>query len=33
MENLTDTRVERMSDIIEDYINCLNSIKETFIGH
>lgn len=30
MENLTDTRVERMSDIIEDYINCLNSIKETF---
>lgn len=33
MENLTDTRVERMSDIIEDYINCLNSIKETFTSN
>lgn len=30
MENLTDTRVKKIFDIVLDYINCLNSIKETF---
>ncbi len=30
MKNLTDIRVKKMSNIIEDYLNCLDSIKETF---
>lgn len=30
MENLTDTRVKKIFDIVSDYTNCLNSIKETF---
>lgn len=33
MDKLTDTRVKRMSDIIEDYLNCLNSIRDTFLGN
>ena len=30
MENLTDIRVKKIFDIVSDYTNCLNSIKETF---
>lgn len=33
MDKLTDTRVKRMSDIIEDYLNCLNSIGDTLLGN
>jgi hypothetical protein len=30
MENITDIRVKKIFDIVLDYTNCLNSIKETF---
>ena len=33
MDRLTDTRIQKMSDLIEDYLNCLNSIKETFTSN
>lgn len=33
MDSLTDTRIQKMSDLIEDYLNCLNSIKETFTSN
>ena len=33
MDRLTDTRIQKMSDLIEDYLNCLNSIKGTFTSN
>ena len=33
MENLTDTRVIKMSKIVDDYLMSLNSIKETFVSN
>ena len=33
MENLTDVRVIKIYKIIEDYLNCLNSIQETFVNN
>lgn len=33
MENLTDVRVIKIYRIIEDYLNCLNSIQETFANN
>lgn len=30
MEGMTDLRVQKISDIISEYLNCINSIRDTF---
>lgn len=33
MNELTDLRIQKMSEIINEYIQCINSIRDTFVGN
>lgn len=33
MNELTDLRIRKMSEIINEYIQCINSIRDTFVGN